>query len=56
MCVCLQYNCVLVSQPNHLANLLKSIVFLLAVINRLAKIQIHGYIRYPGSKNYWYPN
>jgi len=36
------------------ANLMKSIVSLDSYypVNRLAKFQIYGYIRYPDSKNY----
>jgi len=46
----------MILQSIYYANLVKSIVWLLASIIRLVKMQISEYIRYPDSKNYWYPN
>jgi len=44
----------MILQSIFLANLVKSIVSLSSYypVDRLAKFQIYGYIRYPDSKNY----
>jgi len=41
------------------ANLVESIGITIGnyyPVNLLAKMQIYGYVRYPDSKNFWYPN